>query len=80
MTMSKVLILEPEPITVVEPGGLPLFRFEVHTVLIATAASQFRTPDDWKQYLIEVVLGQPLEGGRFRYDSSSLAPVSIIED
>jgi hypothetical protein len=73
----KVAVLSPEPITVVEPGGLPHYRFYVHRML--SVPDERRTPGDWKHYVFEAVLKQDMTGGTFRFDSSSQVPISVIE-
>ncbi len=74
---SKTMIMHgSEPIVVVEPGGIELYKREVHERL---AASSTHTPEWWKAEIFEQVLGQELKGGEFKYDSSSLAPLSLIE-
>ena len=77
MALSKVAIIDPEPITVVEPGGLPHYRFHVHRMLALEDAR--RTPDDWKLHVFETILHQDLSGGTYRFDSSSQVPISVIE-
>ena len=78
MLASKTGVFEgPEPITVVEPGGLELHKRAVHQAM-ATAAPL--TPQAWKEHVFLRILQEELKGGEFEYDVDSLAPISIIED
>ncbi len=56
MSGSKVMLMTPaETITVVEPGGLPLYMPAIHAAL--SVPESRRTPDDWKSFVFEEVLG-----------------------
>ena len=66
-----------EVMTVVEPGGLELYKSEVHA---AMKEGPLRTPQEWKEQVFVGILRQKLEGGEFGYDVNTLKPISIIED
>lgn len=76
MMYSKSGVPGPEPITVVEPGGLDFFKRRVHETFGKTA---LRTPQEWKVELFERILDQKLEGGEFKYNVDTLAPISLEE-
>jgi hypothetical protein len=65
-----------EHMALIEPGGLDYYKRRVHEIL---AASEPKTPDEWKKQIFEVILEQPMVGGVVKYDVNSLAPLSIIE-
>jgi hypothetical protein len=78
MALSKSGIVSgSEPITVVEPGGLELYKRAVHEALKEGAP---RIPREWKDHVFVTVLQQELKGGEFEYNVDTLAPISIIED
>ncbi len=78
MAASKTAIVSgPEPITVVEPGGLELHKRAVHEVM---KTSKLMTPEQWKLYVFPHILQEELKGGEFEYNVDTLAPISIIED
>ena len=78
MVESKAGIMYgPEPLTVVEPGGLEMHKRAVHEAMsVATP----KTPQEWKEHIFVQILEKELKGGEFEYDVDSLAPISIIED
>jgi hypothetical protein len=63
--------------TVVEPGGLRLYKRAVHEALLR---SPLGTPEGWKQRVFVEILKQELRGGEFKYDPDSLEAMSLIED
>lgn len=78
MAFSKTGIVSgAEPITVVEPGGLELYKRAVHE---AMSRGPTRTPAGWKEPVFVGILREELKGGEFTYDVDTLAPISIIED
>jgi hypothetical protein len=78
MIFSKTgFVADAEPVVVVEPGGFDYYRRQVHEML---AVQPPRTSHEWRERLFVDILRQKLEGGIVEYDSSSLAPLSIIEE
>jgi hypothetical protein len=78
MADSKTGIVSgPEPITVVEPGGLELHKRAIHE---AMKTAKLMTPQEWKERVFVEILQEELKGGEFEYDVDSLKPISIIED
>jgi len=78
MYLSKSgIIVGEEPITVVEPGGLELYKHGVHEAL---KDGPLRTPQEWKEHVFLKILQQELKGGEFVYDVNTLKPIDIIED
>ena len=78
MLDSKTGIVSgPEPITVIEPGGLELHKRAVHE---AMKSGDPKSPQEWKEHVFVRILQEELKGGEFEYDVDSLAPISIIED
>jgi hypothetical protein len=77
LTLSKSGFVDPEPIVVIEPGGLLLYRRGVHEAL---SSSPPKTPQEWKETVFVKILEQELKGGEFRYDVDTLAPISVIEE
>ncbi len=77
MAYSKSGISAPEPVVVIEPGGLDYYKRRVHEVL---STSKPRTPQEWKEQIFVTILDQKLKGGEFRYDVDTLSPISVIED
>lgn len=77
MGMSKTVMIHPEPMIVVEPGGYALFKRQIHE---AMSKGPTRPPALWKEQVFEKILDQPLVGGEEHYDINSLAPISIIEE
>ncbi|HEU4339904.1 MAG TPA: hypothetical protein VFS19_07530 [Planctomycetota bacterium] len=79
MTTSKTGIMTgPEPVTVVEPGGLEMHKRAIHVVMSGTFS--LLAPQQWKDYVFGRILQEELKGGEFEYDVDTLAPISIIED
>jgi hypothetical protein len=78
MAFSKTGVMTgPEPITVVEPGGLELHKRAIHEALKDAPPC---TPQQWKEAVFVRILAEELKGGEFEYDVNSLKPISIIED
>jgi hypothetical protein len=77
MTGSKVAMAQPEPITVVEPASLELYKRPVHEAL---AKASPKTPAEWKGHVFTKILDEELKGGEFRYNSDSLEPIAIMDD
>lgn len=78
MALSKTgFVSDAESMVVVEPGGFDYFKRRIHDLLFS---SPLRTNREWRETLFVEILGQELEGGVVEYDSSSLAPLSIIEE
>ena len=78
MMMSKTGIVSgPEPITVIEPGGLELHKRAIHE---AMKTATMMTPQEWKERVFVEILQEELKGGESEYDVDSLKPISIIED
>jgi hypothetical protein len=77
MLDSKSGVPGPEPLTVVEPGGLDFYLRQVHREF---TVSPPRRPDEWKETLFVRILDMELTGGEVVYDVDTLAPISIIED
>jgi len=77
MMYSKSGVSEPEPIVVVEPGGLDLFKKQVHQAMASGAP---RTPREWTKQLFITIMDQPLDqGGEHIYDIDTLKPISLDE-
>ncbi len=78
MLLSKSGIFLPtESIVVVEPGGMKLYRRQVHD-LLSTGGP--RTPLDLRKPVFETILGEPLGGrGDVIHSWDSPAPFSIHE-
>ncbi len=77
MVYSKSGMAFPERLTVVEPGGLEMYKKEIHKAL---ASSSPKTPGEWAEHIFEKILHQELVGGPVEYGADTLAPVSIIGD
>ena len=78
MTMSKTGIVSgPEPVTVIEPGGLEMHKRAVHEAL---KGEKLMNPEQWKLFVFTRILQEELKGGEFEYKVDTLAPISIIED
>lgn len=78
MVGSKVAIINhQEPVLVVEPGGRELYEQHIHRRF--AQSNTLGTPSAWKRFLFEEVMGQRLEGGKFRFDSRSLTPMSVTQ-
>ena len=78
MLFSKTgIFVGAEPMVVIEPGGFAYYKRRIHEML---GQRPPRTSRDWREHLFVDVLGQKLEGGVVQYDSSSLTPLSIIEE
>ena len=77
MSMSKSGVMRPEPVTVVEPGGLDFYKRQVHETLSKGAP---RTPQEWKETMFVKILDQKLTGGEFKYDVDTLAPINLIDE
>ena len=78
MLHSKTGVFEgPEPITVVEPGGLELHKRAIHEAMREAPPA---LPQQWKQAVFVKILAEELRGGEFEYKVDTLAPISIIED
>lgn len=78
MTTSKWGdISSPEPVTVIEPGGLEMHKRAVHE---AMKDAPLKSPEEWKEHVFLRILEEEFKGGEFTYDVDSLAPISIIED
>ncbi len=73
MAFSKVLMIAPaETVTLIEPGGLAIYKSLVHEML---SDGEERTPLGWKTQLFEKILEQPLTGGDVVYDSLTTGPL-----
>lgn len=78
MTTSKSgIMMGPEPVTVVEPGGLEMHKRAVHRIM---SGSALLSPQQWKEFVFVGILQEEMKGGEFEYDVDTLAPISIIED
>lgn len=78
MSLSKTGMVTPtEHVTVVEPGGLDLYRGAIARHF---AVMPLCTPRDWIQPLFVGIFHQRLGGGEERYDPDSLEPLSLIDD
>lgn len=77
MAFSKTMVVDPEPILVVEPGGLNYYRHQIRGRFVLN--KELRAPDEWKRFVFEEVLDQKLTGEKLRFDSSTPTPMSIIE-
>ena len=79
MTTSKTGIMSgPEPVTVVEPGGLEMHKRAVHQAM--STSTSLMTPLQWMPHVFTGILQEELKGGEFEYDVDTLAPISIIEE
>ncbi len=70
-------VMDSESIVVIEPGGMQLFKRQVHQAL---GSAPPKTPEEWKRHVFLDILDQELKGGEFRYDVDTLAPISVIEE
>jgi hypothetical protein len=77
MSFSKLVMANPEPIVVVEPGGLEMFKRGVHEALSVLSP---RTPSEWKEHVFEKVLDQPLGGGEVTYGVNTVVPMAVLEE
>jgi hypothetical protein len=77
MAYSKSGMPLPEPVTVVEPGGLDFYKRQVHETLAKSAP---RTPQEWKETMFVTIMDQKLTGGEFKYDVDTLAPINLIDE
>ena len=91
---SKSLIQSAaERFVTVEPGGMHLYKSRVHEKFFkipkkspnATRAERLNhypklTPEGWKKIIFEEVLEMPLKSHTAIYDTSSIAPFTIIEE
>jgi hypothetical protein len=77
MVYSKSGVGAPEPVTVVEPGGLDYYKRKVHEALAASAP---KTPAEWKVPIFEQILDMKLVGGEFDYNVDTLAPIDLIDE
>ena len=93
MSLSKVLVVEPEPILVVEPGAKGYYSYRISERFVETyqkvrlldlsqpgLSSLLKSPADWKRELFEEILRMPLEGGEIEYGAHSLEAVRILEE
>jgi len=77
MLGSKSGVGTPEPVTVVEPGGLDFYKRQIHEML---GGAKPRTPAELKETVFVKILEMELKGGEFKYDVDTLAPIDILED
>ncbi|MEE9391409.1 MAG: hypothetical protein V3W41_02780 [Planctomycetota bacterium] len=76
--LSKTMVVTPaETITVVEPGGLWLYKALIHDEL---RRGNLRTPAELKIKLFEEILDQPLKGGTEIYDIDDVMPLSLFSE
>jgi len=77
MIYSKTIVVLPEALTVVEPGGLEMFKQKIHEAL---SSNPPRTPGEWKHHVFVEILDQELRGGDFTYDVNTLAPLALLDE